>query len=254
MLNICRAVHDCCVREGIKYSIAYGTLLGAHRHGGFIPWDDDFDIMMTRADFEKFMEKFHDDRYKCITCYNNKQFTFPFARVIDTTTYSLSNKVLGKRKKGPGACIDLYIVDDVPEDKGEQAKLMSDVRDLVRQRGKVRKVMNLLAKLHLRWSTDYFPPLTKLCRKQFDLQKSFQGIDTKDCICFSGGPANKIVLPKRLFDEYVICDFEDRKFMAIADYDKFLTDNYGDWMTPPPKEKQVFYHGAVWFADDESVS
>ena len=111
-LNILKYVSDYCNEKGIRYFAAYGTLLGAVRHGGFIPWDDDVDLVMLREDYDKFVESACSDftgRYKCIS-FTQDTFVFPYTKIIDTETTAISDNVMEIEKHGMGIDIFPYSV------------------------------------------------------------------------------------------------------------------------------------------------
>ena len=86
-LDILNVIDDFCVKNNIKYSIAYGTILGAVRHGGFIPWDDDLDICMLREDYDKFIELWKDsDEYILQNHNTDRDFTQSFTKIRKTNT------------------------------------------------------------------------------------------------------------------------------------------------------------------------
>lgn len=120
-VEILRKVSQFCEQHGICYSLAYGTLLGAVRHKGFIPWDDDIDIMMPRGEYEKFLECFNDEdgRYKVWSSSIDKNYPYPFAKIEDRKT--VVNE-LGYDKLG--VAIDLFPIDMIPADGKEAEKLL----------------------------------------------------------------------------------------------------------------------------------
>lgn len=108
-LDILQNVHDFCMKHDIKYTLAYGTLLGAVRHGGYIPWDDDIDIAMLRSDYEKFLKEYKDDIYKFTECRLDKDVHIGFGKVEDTRTIVIE----GGNTKNLGVSIDVFPIDDL---------------------------------------------------------------------------------------------------------------------------------------------
>lgn len=127
-IQILDVVDTYCRNNNVNYWIDSGTLLGAVRHRGYIPWDDDIDLGMLRKDYEVFVEKFNksNSRYKCCTMENTYDFPFAFAKVMDTET------VLYEPNKEEGIKlsinIDIFVYDNAPND-AEQLKAMYDARD-----------------------------------------------------------------------------------------------------------------------------
>lgn len=126
LLDILVDIDAFCRKNDLRYSLGYGTLLGAVRYGDFIPWDDDADIIMPRADFDRFVESYPEDgRYRCLLNKAGKDgfFVAGFAKVHDPRT----NKFIGSKKylSNYGVSVDIFPLDPLPEDKEEQHALIA---------------------------------------------------------------------------------------------------------------------------------
>lgn len=249
LLDICTEIDKFCRQNGIEYSLAFGTLIGAYRHGGFIPWDDDFDILMTRENYEKFINSFAHSRYKCLTCYNSNKHLFPFARIVDTKTYSLSSKnnIFGKKIKGPGIPIDLYIVENLPSSISERKKLYDKLDKINYSRKiawKIRKILFRFRFINLAYN---FFPLIWLSKKEYELNINIKDPDKEKVFICSGD--YKRILPANLFNHYTDCKFENRTFRTVSKYNELLTYQFDNWRLPPPPEKRIPCHGGNFFID-----
>ena len=112
-LDIMDEIDRVCAAHGVEYFLGYGTLLGAVRHGGFIPWDDDMDIVMMRDQYELLMDHFNEwrtsERFKLVS-YRDKSSIYQFAKIVDTTTIIYENFV-GK-KAATGVWVDIFPLDN----------------------------------------------------------------------------------------------------------------------------------------------
>ncbi len=125
ILNILVDFDRVCRNNNIRYTLAYGSLLGAVRHKGFIPWDDDIDIIVAREDYNRLMLILNNEltsNHEFITVKNNKGFSAPLAKIIDNTTVLIQ---LGKTTDSIslGAYIDVFVYDWVPADFQERKKV-----------------------------------------------------------------------------------------------------------------------------------
>lgn len=116
-LDILLAFHDYCEQKGLSYMLYYGTLLGAVRHQGFIPWDDDIDVVMPRDDYEAFFRSFPcDSSFETIKLisYRDRSSIYPFIKLVDTRTEVVEDFVDPRYKTG--VWIDIFPMDGLPED------------------------------------------------------------------------------------------------------------------------------------------
>ncbi len=246
LLDILKAVDAFCKERGLRYSLAYGTLLGAIRHGGFIPWDDDIDILMPRPDFERFLAEFQHPLYRCHK--TSATFTHYFAKVEDPTTISQEKKIMKKYQLGLN--IDIFPVDGKPDTKEEQLsheKLIGKYvrRIFIRRRGFFSRYDLNLAKIeaHLH-STSYWVDKAENLMKKYDFCKS----DYCGAICTTYSGLIE-VFPRELFENYTSLKFEGQAFSAFADWETFLKQQYGDYMKLPPEDKRKIHHKAVYKID-----
>jgi len=251
LLNILKYVDKVCKENNINYSLAGGTLLGAVRHKGFIPWDDDIDIMMLRPDYERFLEimdKDHNNQFKCLHYGENfPNYFYRFAKVVDLTTAVQEGEYI--TNEDMGLYVDIFPFDglDIKKSKKSINKALfysrminiSATKKFVREKtdGTGKHILKLLT-----------APFAKLfgwkfwLKKHEKLAKKISVNDIDNVVCYSGCYREKDIVPREIFNDYVLLDFEDVKLPSIANYDYYLTSLYGDYMTPPPPEKRVAKH------------
>lgn len=248
--NILCNFADFCSLNNLKYYLGYGTLLGAARHKGFIPWDDDIDVLMPREDYNKFIE---------LTGYNpikpnletrlyrdcTNQNIYPFAKVIDTDTIVYEK---GKSKKNiSGLWIDVFPLDGYPEDKTDAQKLfdkyikLRNLQDLATTCPMVVN-QNLIKKLI---KTLFIAPIVKLygvkkiCHK-IDLLAQTYSFETCDKAAdFTWGDNIDSYLLKSELEPAVELEFERQKFKAPAGWKAYLERLYGDWNQLPPENQRI---------------
>ncbi len=242
LLEIMKAVDAFCKEKGIKYSLAYGTLLGAVRHKGFIPWDDDVDIQMLRPDFERFVKEFKHPLYVCH--YKTKTFTQFFAKVEDPSTICDEKKII--RKSRMGLNIDIFPIDGKPEDLQEQLahekKIRSCVRRMfIRRRGFFSRYDLNFAKIEaFAHSRKYWIDKTESLMKSYDVTAS------PVCGCVSVAVKGVKNFPREVFESYSTLEFEGYQFPVYAAWDTILKAHYGDYMQLPPEEKRKVHHRGVY--------
>ncbi len=235
-----------CTDNNIQYSLAYGTLLGAVRHQGYIPWDDDIDIMMLRDDYDKFISGFHAPNMEALNHQRSKSYYLPFAKVVRTDTVMEEEVSI---KSEMGVYIDVFPIDTLPSRTISRKVLLTLKRMLnsiyqfkvVRLSPHRSRVKNIILGTGKLLST----PITMRCllSGMDRLSRAYAGKPSNYCgpIADVDKTASK-VFAKELFTSYTSLPFEGKQFKAISSYDTWLSQMYGDYMVLPPVDKQVSHH------------
>lgn len=256
-LDILRDVDLFCRKNGIEYFLVGGTGIGAIRHGGYIPWDDDIDIGMTRPNYDKFLASFNGS-YQNLRVYApeiDREYYAPYANVCDTRTLLLEG-ANSHRHDEIGVKIDVFPYDGVPSDFVAFDNLRKRARLIVSKL--YYKRYNLL-KSRERGVRFYLGMLRKKLALSFtryaNLQQELMSI-SKMVNCNEAEYLEKIVFPysnnkpckKEIFENYCDMPFESLVVRNLSSYDEYLKSVFGDYMKLPPEEQRVMKHGfkAYW--------
>ncbi len=250
-LQILIAVHEICEKENLRYSLGGGTLLGAVRHKGFIPWDDDIDIMMPRPDYNAFISYClsHDVPFKVWSWETDKSYVDMSAKIYDPNTVLEDENIVGGNKIGVN--IDIFPIDGLGNTYKKAVKAFKSTafkRNLLIA-AQWKKFFR--SKTHA-WYYEPFRFAFFVLSRFVNKSKLFASIQKKytkinfDKVNFAGAVGGsyreKEVLPQDVFTEYTELPFEEYSFKAISQYDKYLSSIYGDYMKLPPEEKRVSHH------------
>ena len=246
-LDILSSVDSFCSERKIVYSLSCGSLLGAVRHSGFIPWDDDLDICMLRKDYQRFILEYPpivDGKYK-LACYERTHnWHLGYAKVYDSRTRCDDNYA---EIVPIGIGIDLFPMDVVPDSEEQWMEFRKEL-SLKRKRisTKIIKTTHLafLKKIGLISQKLFLLPYSlSTCVADYiktaTLYDNSNYLRVFECVL---GISSQRPFPKSLFNEIVDWNFEDRTFKGFKEAGIYLSATFGDYMTLPPEEKRVPKH------------
>ena len=242
-LEILTDIADFCDKNNITYFLAYGTLIGAVRHKGFIPWDDDVDIWMPRKDYDKFMTTYISNRYKAVSPYE-QMACHSMLKVIDTRTAKIE-PCINYKNGYLGVDVDVFPLDGEPDTDKEFEKWYKRLYKLYKN----YHFLSVNPKSSKGcFAYHYFYRLfgskkNAVLKKADYLHKEYPYENQR----FVGAVETIFNFPqnrfqKEWFSEGIDMDFENRRFKVPVGYDKILMRMYGDYIKLPPKEKQVTHH------------
>lgn len=248
LLDMLRWLDAYCRMHHIRYYVLGGTMLGAVRHKGFIPWDDDIDIGIPRADYErlcKMLQQSEDGKYMLETVFSEEQaYAYPFAKLYDTTTTLIENK---KRELIRGIYIDIFPLDGIGNTKEEAQKNFKKVRRkfqfyLTRTCG-IRQGRAWWKNLAVRLVSNL--PFIDNRKLRIDLDHLCKKYDFDQCQWIGnifGAWGFKEVMHREIAGQPTEYPFEDLTVYGAEMFDAYLSHLYGKWQELPPVDKQVSHH------------
>jgi probable phosphotransferase licD4 len=240
-LGVMDYIHNLCQKENINYSLAYGTLLGAVRHKGYIPWDDDVDISLKRDEYDKLYQavlRDNDPIYKVVSWENDARYPYPFYRVYDARTVYENNYI--ENDIDLGICVDVFPFDYYADVNKEMVKLDTYRRLSVytlygihSKNAGLKNIVRYLLVLVFRLTR------VKTWNKKMNLL-SMQANDNDFIDYLMENKRTSTKFEKTLLDKVMDSPFEDRTYKIPEASHQILSAIYGDdFMEIPPVEKRV---------------
>lgn len=248
-LKLMKEVDKVLRENGIFYTLGAGSLIGAIVHKGFIPWDDDIDILMDRENYDKFLslkDKILPSHIIFKDYFSDNSLKVLLGKIVDKSTTMITVDQYG-RKTVSGVAIDVSCFDYVEKNKIKRKfQWLSSVKALILANGispqNHGKIIKLYGNFLLKTTKNKPKKIKKLVDKIKGASRK-SGLVAE--LLYLGG--NKIYFDEKMFKEFIEVDFEDAKFLATKEYDYYLKKRYNrDYTLLPPKEKRISWHNCEY--------
>ena len=245
-LEVMKELHSFCVKHGLRYVLGYGTLLGAVRHKGFIPWDNDMDILMPREDVDKLMELNKTEpigrNIRLFHYTTDENYHYPIIRACNTKTV-VKPTYLREQIDDMGVWVDVFPIDGYIKSKlffqkplrKFYLKMMNATMYVPdSESGFKASLRRSIIKLFPNKNHRYERKLSSLCERS-----RYGSADTVCVLCEEEPPFEKQIMAREDVENPELVPFEDAEFFIPRNADKYLTMQYGDYMQLPPEEDRM---------------
>ncbi|WP_010677042.1 LicD family protein [Bacillus timonensis] len=254
MLDILKYIDKICRENNIEYSLCGGTLLGAIRHKGFIPWDDDIDIFLIRSEYERLLKILKTEKRYLLISPETSGFFQVYLKLVDRRTVMTMDNPNEPVIPNLGVNIDIFPIDGVPSNVNDQEEFVSSIRKLMYSmrmamprvyynsdtswKKNIKKIIYYPKHMYLRSKAT--PEEMK--RKLLKMMQTYSFNNSTHAGFILSTYGKKEILPKDVFTGQIDIEFEGEKFRAFKGYESYLIAIYGNYMKLPPIEKRVSQH------------
>ncbi len=247
-LDILSYIADVCKENNLRYCLCGGTLLGAVRHKGFIPWDDDIDIYMPRPDYDKFAELLSQKKGKYrILSAGQENYYYNFAKVVDSETVLIEYGCLPLENMG--VYVDIFPLEGMPSNEADRKKhfnkldkLRKRINSYSKQKPKIRRNLVQYIKSRYLYCANKKSSLLEFQREYEKLVKKYNYDESVYVYATGGAYKEKDIFLKKIFSDYTGIIFENKEFNAPKECDVYLRQLYGNYMQLPPVENRISNH------------
>ncbi len=243
LIGILNYINDVCKKSNINYSLIGGSLIGAIRHKGIIPWDDDIDIILMPDEYDKLineLKKANKGRYRLIDVDVDNNYYLPYAKLVDTKTVAIEKGT--KKIDNYGVFVDIFKYTYLPDNDFIRKIYLARYKfmlDIIHGFGKLNKEDNILKRIRT-----YLSKKISTCKyiKRFDRYSRKYNNTTYIISNWPVYGQKKEIQFSKNMKKYSIVNFEKGTAMITENYDEILKTTFGDYMTPPPLENQIAHH------------
>lgn len=255
-LNMMKNFSDFCEQHNLYYVLTYGTLIGAVRHKGMIPWDDDIDVMMPRDDYAKLIDLYKKEIYidntELLFSTDTNEYYYPFAKLCDARTVAKMRSNLTRH----GIWIDIFPVDKIPESPKEASKFQKKMvffrRMIIAGTSEFKNIKISMKKVAKRtlWIIVMIKGKKNLTiQVEKEAQKYNKTSSKLLCPVAFQAVSGGIIKEQEFYDRIKV-PFEQYEFYIPRNYDSYLSNLYGSYMELPPKNKRTTHGLDVYYKDD----
>lgn len=257
LFKLLQEIDQVCKQENIPYFLCGGSALGAVRHKGFIPWDDDIDLIVPRPYYEKLLRALQGKQDRAIfDRIFDRNYPYPFAKYCNMSLPL--DEYLLTSKYSLGLYVDIFPIDGIGSDGKKANRILAKIyrlrilagyarlkKSYIKANNFVIKIVKHMVRIFAKTlgANVFLNRIIKLATKY-----PYESSTIAGNIVWGVG---KESVAKEVFDESIEAEFEGQMFPIPKDYDRYLTALYGDYMTPPPEEKRVAHPMYVYRKEEK---